>query len=121
MPPSYRQAKFLVLRRQGRGGERVRPAQFDDLYRLVKTSPTSVDYAPQSDKKTSGSGIDSWTVDADFHETLKPGVQGTLLVLTGFGSRVNSDCHVTRIGVQVTDINSWNAYYAAKETFPNSI
>jgi hypothetical protein len=53
-------------------------------------------------------------VDADFHETLKPGDNKDSLVLTGFGSRVNSDCHVTRIGVQVTDINSGNVYYAAK-------
>jgi hypothetical protein len=89
-------------------------AQFDDLYRLVTSGAATRDYAPSSDRNTSGSGVYTWSVDADFKETLKAGDSKDALVVTGFGTRINGDRHVTRIGIQVTDINSGNVYYCAK-------
>jgi hypothetical protein len=88
-------------------------AQFDDLYRLVTSGTAIRDYAPSSDRSTS-SGVYTWSVDADFKETLKAGDSKDALVVTGFGTLINNDRHVVRIGIQVTDINSGNVYYCAK-------
>ena len=91
-------------------------AQFDDLYRLVTYGTAIRDEAPSPDRSTS-SGVYTWSADADFKETLKAGDSKDALVVTGFGTRVNNDRHVTRIGIQVTDINSGNVITAPRGRF----
>ncbi|EWY42864.1 hypothetical protein N825_02095 [Skermanella stibiiresistens SB22] len=88
--------------------------QFDDLYRLVHSGASTRDYAPQSDHATSGNTFLGWGL-ADVPTTqLQAGDSTESLALTGFGCRINSSRHVTRIGIEMTDIMSGNKYYFAK-------
>ncbi|MBF0110247.1 MAG: hypothetical protein HQL76_13845 [Magnetococcales bacterium] len=83
---------------------------FESLYTPRHTTPVWTK-SPNSDGNNSSAL--SWNIDVDLVGTSLAS-RIPYLVMTGFGARIDKDTHVTRIGVQVTDLGTGQVYYFVK-------